>query len=203
MVCVVPALVIKNTAAELGFDERVSTLFGKIGYSAFISFIDELNKYIVIIAYAYRRKEFDEPLAGMLVGVMISMGFVTIDNAWHIMQADKYADTWRMLTTIPVNLAFGLIMGFYSGLSKYGLDSDDLNSFGLRIRGLLTATLFHTFYSFFLFMEEYESLVTLIVIGVLVLLIQIGSNLLRGFRLHKRLAYSRKKRSKSGGSTDF
>jgi len=203
MLCVVPALVIKNTAAELGFDEHISSLFGKMGYSTFTAFVDELNKYIVIIAYAYRRKEFDEPLAGILVALMISMGFITIDNVWHTIEGDKYSDTWRMLTSIPVSLGFAVIMGFYSGLSKYGLDSDDLSSFGLRIRGLLTATFFHAFYNFFLFMEEYKSLLTLIVIAIILLLVQVGANLLRGMRLHKRLAYSRKKRSKSSSSLDF
>ena len=203
MICVVPALIIKNTAAELGFDEKINSLFGKMGYAAFTGFVDELNKYIVIVAYAYRRKEFDEPLAGMLVTVMIAMGFVTVDNVWHIIEADKYSETWRMLTAIPVSLCFALIMGFYSGLSKYGLDADDLSSFGLRVRGLLTATFFHAFYNFFLFMEEYRSLVGLIVVATLLMLIQVGANCIRGFRLHKRLIYSRKKRSKSGSSIDF
>jgi RsiW-degrading membrane proteinase PrsW (M82 family) len=204
MVCVIPALVIKNTAAELGYAERnVSTLFGKIGFASFTAFVDELNKYIVIIAFAYRKKEYDEPLAGILVTIMIALGFLTIDNAWHIMQGDKFSDTWRMITVIPVGIAIAIIMGFYSGLSKYGLDSDDLSSFGLRLRGLLAATFFHAFYNFFLFMEEYKSLTTVIIIGLILLTFQVGSNLFRAIRLHKRLAYSRKKRTRSSSSSDF
>lgn len=204
MICVIPALVIKNTAAELGYLERnVSTLFGKIGFASFSAFVDELNKYIVIIAFAYRKKEYDEPLAGILVTIMISLGFLTIDNAWHIIQGDKFSDTWRMLSSIPIGIAVAIIMGFYSGLSKYGLDSDDLSSFGLRVRGLLAATFFHAFYNFFLFMEEYKSLTMVIVIGLLLLAFQIGSNLLRAVRLHKRLAYSRKKRTRSSSSQEF
>lgn len=201
MVCVVPSLVIKHTAAELGFDDTVRSLFGKIGFGTFTAFVDEFNKYIVIIAFAYRKKEFDEPLAGILVAIMISMGFIAAENAWHVMDIDaddRYTNTWRMLTCIPVNLAFAIIVGFYSGLSKYGMDSDDLSSFSLRIRGLATATFFHGFYNFFLFMEEYQSLVTLIVIASILLLVQIGLNLMRSSRLHTRLMYSRKKRSKNG-----
>lgn len=204
MLCVIPALVIKNTAGELGYAERnMRTLFSKIGYSAFSAFVDEFNKYIVIISFAYRKKEYDEPMAGILVTIMIAMGFLTIDNAWHVFQADKYSDTWRMLTSIPVGICVAIIMGYYSGLSKYGLDSDDLSSFGLRLRGLLAATFFHGFYHFFLFMEDYKSLTTVIVIGVILLLFQVGSNLLRASRLHKRLSYSRKKRSRSNSSLEF
>lgn len=198
MITVIPALVIKYTASQLGFDENVTSLFSRIGYSVFSAFNDEFNKYIVIIAYAYRRREFDEPLAGILVATMIGLGFITANNAWHIMEADKYADTWRMLLSIPLSMAVATMMGFYSGLSKYGLDSDDLSSFGLRIRGLMTAVIFHGFYNFFLFMEEYQSLITLIVIGVLILLFQLALNLFRAFRLHSRLMYSRSKRRGSG-----
>lgn len=204
MVCVIPALVIKNTAGELGYAEKnMHTLFAKIGFSGFSAFVDELNKYIVIIAFAYRKKEFDEPFAGILICFMIAMGFITVDNLWHIIQGDKYSDTWRMITVIPVGLALAVIMGFYSGLSKYGLDADDLSSFGLRVRGLITAAIFHTAYHFFLFMEDYKSLTTVIVIAIILLIFQLGSNLLRANRLHKRLAYSRKKRSRSGSSLEF
>jgi len=198
MVTVVPSLVIKFTAAQLGLDESVHSLFGKIGFSMFTAFIDELNKYIVIIAYAYRKREFDEPLAGILVAVVISLGFVTVDNAWHILDNDKYADSWRILTSIPMSLCFAVLMGYYTGMSKYGLDADDLSSFSYRARGLIIATIFHGAYNFFLFMEEYKSLTTLIIIGLLILLSQVGLNLFRARRLHLRLVYSRLKRNKSG-----
>lgn len=196
LITVIPALVIKYTAAELGLDENINSLFGRIGFSVFTGFIDELNKYIVIIAYAYRRREFDEPQAGIFVTMLIALGFVTGDNAWHIIQADKYSDTWRILTSIPMSLLVGVLMGFYSGMSKYGLDSDDLSSFGLRIRGLVTAALFHGFYNFFLFMEEYNSLITLIVIGIIIALFQVGICVFRARRLHSRLVYSRIRRTK-------
>jgi len=203
MVTVIPSLVIKYTAGQLGLDESVHSLFGKIGYSMFTGFVDELNKYIVIIAYAYRRREFDEPLAGILVAIVISLGFVTVDNAWHIFDDDKYSNTWRILTSIPVSMCLAVLMGYYTGMSKYGLDADDLSSFSFRIRGLLIATFFHGAYNFFLFMEEYKSLITLIVIGGLILLAQVVLNLFRARRLHLRLVYSRIKRNKTGSESVF
>jgi len=198
MLTAIPALVIKYTAAELGFDDQINSLFGRIGFSVFTGFIDELNKYIVIIAYAYRRREFDEPQAGIIVTLLIALGFVTGDNIWHILQADKYSDTWRIIASIPMSLLVGVMMGFYSGMSKYGLDSDDLSSFGLRIRGLVTAALFHGFYNFFLFMEEYKSLIALIIIGFMIVLFQVGLCIFRARRLHSRLIYSRMRRTKNG-----
>jgi RsiW-degrading membrane proteinase PrsW (M82 family) len=195
MVTVIPSLIVKYAATELGLSEKTYSLFGKIGYSIFSAFIDEINKYIIIIAYAYRKREFDEPVAGILVCIMIGLGFTTFENLWHIMDDDKYSGTWRMLTAIPMSIVVAIVLGYYAGLSKYGLDADDLSSFGLRVRGLLTAVFFHAFYNFFLFMEEYKSLTALIVIALIIVIIQIGVNLLRASRLHTRLKYSRRKRS--------
>ena len=192
---VIPSLIIKHTAAELGFGERINSLFGKIGFAAFSGFVDELNKYIIIIAYAYRKKEFDEPMAGILICIMIGMGFITAENVWHLADSDKYIDSWRMLFSIPVALICAIILGYFSGLSKYGLDADDLSSFGLRFKGLALAVLFHSFYTFFLFMEDYKSLTTLIVLVSAIALIQVGLNLYRAQRLHTRLKFSRKRRS--------
>jgi len=195
MITVIPALIIKYAASELGFTERAYSLFGKIGFSVFNAFVDELNKYIIIIAYAYRKREFDEPLAGILVCVMIGLGFSTFENIWHILDNDKFAGTWRMITVIPMSILVAVILGYYSGLSKYGLDSDDLSSFGLRLRGLLTAIFFHAFYNFFLFMEEYRSLLILIIVAIAIVVGQVAVNLFRADRLHTRLKYSRRKRS--------
>jgi len=203
MITVIPALIIKYAASELGFTERAYSLFGKIGFSAFNAFVDELNKYIIIIAYAYRKREFDEPLAGILVCVMIGLGFSTFENIWHILDNDKFAGTWRMITVIPMSILVAVILGYYSGLSKYGLDSDDLSSFGLRLRGLLTAIFFHAFYNFFLFMEEYRSLLILIIVAIAIVVGQVAVNLFRADRLHTRLKYSRRKRSGTSEESVF
>jgi RsiW-degrading membrane proteinase PrsW (M82 family) len=196
-VCVIPAYIIKFTALEMGLSDKSSTLFGKIGTSAFQAFIDEFNKYIVIIAFAYKKKEFDEPLAGILITLMIGMGFVTADNIMHMLSTnDKFSDTWRVITLVPVSVLFAIIMGFNAGMSRYGLDTDDVNSFLLRFRGLFVATLFHTFYKFILFMEEYKSLMFIITLVGLAGIILAFYLYFKAIRLHKRLVASRKRKSK-------
>ncbi len=202
MIPVIPALVIKYTASEFQFNERLDTLFGKIGYGLFLGALYEIHKYIIIVAYAYRQREFDEPLAGILITIMIGLGFTFAENGWYIISGNEdYSGTWRVLVSIPLSLVCATVMGFYTGLSKYGLDTDDLSSFGLRMRGLGTAILFHSFYNFFLFMEEYESLVPLIIIGCLIMALTLVLNIIRARRLHTRLIYSRKRREKNWGSS--
>lgn len=211
LLTVIPAVMIKFTAGQLGFKPESgeysaasNVLFSNLSYAFFSSFVDELNKYVVIAAFAFRRKEFDEPLAGILVSVMIAMGFTLSQNLIYIIQEDElYINTWRMLTSIPASLCFAVLMGYNTGMSKYGLDSDDLSSMGLRMRGLFIATLFHAFYFFFLFLSDYKSVMTLMVIAGLILLIQVGLCLFRARRLHVRLMYSRSRRTKQSYDNPF
>jgi RsiW-degrading membrane proteinase PrsW (M82 family) len=198
---VIPAMVIKYTASEFRFDENtLDTLFGKIGYGLFLGVLFELLKYMVIVAYSFRQREFDEPLAGILITLMIGLGFTFGENAWYILSGSEfYSGTWRLLISIPAALACATTMGFYAGLSKYGFDTDDVGSFGLRMRGLGTAILFQSFYNFFLNMKEYKDLVGLIVIGTIAISGLLTWNIFRARRLHTRLIYSRKRREKTWG----
>jgi len=193
---VIPAVVIKSTAGEFGINQEVTTLFGKIGYATFTAFVDEFNKYIVIIAFLYRKKEFDEPLSGMILTTMIGLGFITGDNLIHaFLPEDSYADTWRMYTGIAVSIPIAMSMGFYTGMSKYGMDTDDVNSLLFRWRGLIIATFWHGFYNFFLFMEEYSTITPLIIIGLLLLLAHLVNIVFKSLKLHSRLMTSRRKRT--------
>ena len=207
---VIPAIMIRKTAEELGFKLETSystvnnILFTNLGIAFFSAFIDELNKYIVIVAYAYRRKEFDEPLAGILVAVMIALGFTLSQNLFFIFREDSnYLNTWRMFSSIPFSICFAIILGFNAGMSKYGLDSDDLSSFGLRMKGLFLAVLYHAFYDFFLFVEDYGSVSFILTVVILVLLGQVALSLFRARRLHVRLMYSRSRRNKQSMDSPF
>jgi RsiW-degrading membrane proteinase PrsW (M82 family) len=207
---VIFGFMVKYVAGQLGFKPETgdysavsNVLFTNLTYSFFSGFVDEFCKYLVIVAYAYRRKEFDEPLAGIFVTIMIAMGFTTMENIIHIFMQDNYVDSWRMLINIPVSICLAIVMGYFAGMSKYGLDSDDLSSMGLRMRSLFLASLFHAFYTFFLFLNDYKSVMTLMIIAGLILLIQVGLNIFRARRLHVRLMYSRSRRSKQAYDNPF
>jgi len=196
VIVVIPAIVIKSTAAEFGINYQVTTLFGKIGFGMFTAFVDEFNKYIVIIAFLYKKKEFDEPLAGIILCLFIGLGFATGDNIiHHFLPEDIYSGTWRMPMGVIFSIPVAISMGFYTGMSKYGMDTDDVNSLIYRWRGLIMATFWHGFYNFFLFMEEYATLSPLIGIGAILLLGHMVAIIFKSLKLHSRLITSRRKRT--------
>ena len=119
-----------------------------------VALTEELGKFLVLRYYAYTRKSFDEPLDGIVYGVMISMGFATLEN---ILYVSKYAGLGqgyqiaflRMFTAVPAHATFGVLMGYYVGKAKF----DAVNNTRLLLAGLFWAVLFHGAYDYCLFLQ--------------------------------------------------
>lgn len=106
--------------------------FGAVGFS------EEFSKFIMLRLYAYRLKAFDEPLDGIVYGVMISMGFATLENINYVMSYGFGTAIVRMFLSVPAHGCFGVIMGYYVGLAKF-----DKARAGRQMRiGILLAVFF-------------------------------------------------------------
>jgi RsiW-degrading membrane proteinase PrsW (M82 family) len=132
------------------------TVSGAAVYAFFIvAFIEEICKFLGIRYFAYTRKEFDEPLDGIVYGVMVGMGFATIEN---ILYVEKFASTGlgyqvafqRMFLSVPAHGTFAVIMGYFVGKAKF----DKNNEILFMILGVAGAILFHGTFDFFLFVKD-------------------------------------------------
>jgi len=159
-----------------------------------VALTEELGKFLVLRYYAYTRKSFDEPLDGIVYGVMISMGFATLENVLYVA---KYAGSGqgyqiaflRMFTAVPAHAAFGVLMGYYVGKAKF----DAVNRRGLLLAGLFWAVLFHGAYDYCLFLQGLPAIKNIISDGLLfagaIASFIIGIRLsLKHIRMHRRLS---------------
>jgi RsiW-degrading membrane proteinase PrsW (M82 family)/ribosomal protein S18 acetylase RimI-like enzyme len=138
------------------FKDIPSKTISGTAVSAFlvVALTEELGKFIVLRYYAYTRKSFDEPLDGIVYGVMISMGFATVENLLYV---SKYAGLGqgyqiaflRMFTAVPAHATFGVLMGYYVGKAKF----EAVNRNRLLLTGLFWAVLFHGAYDYCLFLQ--------------------------------------------------
>jgi RsiW-degrading membrane proteinase PrsW (M82 family) len=77
---------------------------------------EEACKLVVLAGFARGLKAFDEPMDGLVYGVVASLGFATLENVLYVIGA---GDGWfgialmRALTAVPAHATFGAIMGFY------------------------------------------------------------------------------------------
>ena len=136
---------------ELFFNQFPTQTISGVAISAFlvVAFTEELGKFIILRFYSYPKKSFDEPLDGIVYGIMIGMGFATLENILYVQKFGMQTGFLRMFLSVPAHATFGVLMGYHIGKAKF----DKPNSTRLLLLGLFWAVLFHGIYDFFLFLQ--------------------------------------------------
>lgn len=118
-------------------------------------FIEELSKWVMLMAAVYHWREVDEPLDGLIYGVAISLGFATLENLLYLQRLGLGVAWPRAIFAVPAHALFGGAMGFYAGRAKFDHDAPKVPPATRRRRlltdhvfCLLVPTLFHGTYDF-------------------------------------------------------
>jgi RsiW-degrading membrane proteinase PrsW (M82 family) len=83
------------------------------------AFVEELAKWVVLVAAVYPWREFDEPMDGLLYGVAIALGFASLEN-FLFLSSRGLAVAWpRAIFAVPAHALFGGCMGYYVGRTKF------------------------------------------------------------------------------------
>ena len=142
---VIPALFLEIFAKGMFTSLFLYVFFG-------IALVEEGVKYFFLKKYLFKKADFNEPMDGIVYGVMISLGFATVENIAYVLNNEGQeinVALMRMFTAIPLHAACGVILGYFVGLAKF---SDNKNI--LLYKGLFLATLVHGLYNYFIFLGE-------------------------------------------------
>jgi RsiW-degrading membrane proteinase PrsW (M82 family) len=108
---------------------------------------EELMKFAVVRFYAARHRQFNEPLDGMVYGVVAALGFAATENIAYSLNQGWGVTLFRSCTAIPLHAAVGAIMGHYVAGSRFARPGER-RSLG---RALLIPIMVHACYDFPLF----------------------------------------------------
>jgi len=151
MAATLPALLVQLRAEDVRTEPWRHSIASYVWYAfAVVALSEEGSKFLVLRFYAYPKKVFREPFDGILYGVMIGMGFATVENIEYVYKFGLETGVSRFFLAIPAHAAFAVLMGYPVGRAKF----ERHRSFGLLIRGLLVAVLFHGSFDFFLFVQQ-------------------------------------------------
>lgn len=81
---------------------------------------EEFFKFAVLFWWARRRRWFDEPMDGMVYGVIVSLGFATLENLLYSLQGGLGVALMRALLSVPGHAFWGAIMGYFVALAHFG-----------------------------------------------------------------------------------
>ena len=90
---------------------------------------EESLKLLILYAIVIKRKEFNEPMDGIVYGVAVSLGFATYENYDYVfrlaLEWKEYGVTpedvaiWRSYSAVPMHGLNGCLMGFYFGMYAF------------------------------------------------------------------------------------
>ncbi len=122
-----------------------------------VALTEELSKYLLLRRFIYPKKDFNEPIDGIVYGVMVGLGFATLENLLYVFNANNNGLSTalgRAFTAVPAHAAFGVLMGAYIGLAKFFPEKRTIYTF----IGVGLAVFFHGAYDFFLMQQVYEGM---------------------------------------------
>jgi RsiW-degrading membrane proteinase PrsW (M82 family) len=80
--------------------------------------LEESLKFLVLYYYAYKLKNFDEPMDAIVFATTISLGFAAVENIEYVAMADNQQAAFdiafaRAFSAIPLHALCGVIMGLF------------------------------------------------------------------------------------------
>jgi protease PrsW len=155
---------------------RVLVLFLVVGP------VEELCKLLAVTSYAYRQREFDEPLDGGVYSATAALGFAAIENVIYLSQNSPLLVLLRGPLSNPGHALFSSFWGLSLSRAK---SAPNLVSqrIPLIVRGWLLASLLHSVFDTLLLASEYINIIFFyVVIAVLLSLF---------FWVRKQIVYHR------------
>jgi len=146
----VPALALNLAGQSLFIDFFGSTRLSHVLVLFFVvGPVEELLKLLVVYFYAYRRKEFDEPLDGVIFSATAALVFAAVENVIYLLRNDPTLVLLRGPLSNPGHALFSALWGLSLSKAKAAP-----NLFSERApviaRGFLMASLLHSLFDLLL-----------------------------------------------------
>lgn len=195
IVAVVPAVLLEYGLS--GVQDRLFAARSVQGqlFGAFIvaAAVEETVKFLACRWYAYPKKDFNEPLDGIVYMVMVAAGFATLENVFYVFSGDTgglSTGIMRMFLAVPGHAYWGVIIGYFMGQAKF--KALWIQRFGLMLLGLVVAILLHGMYDGLLFLQETDlfSQYGIVLFGGAILTALLGYILaFKAIKKHRLLSY--------------
>ncbi len=155
-----------------------------------IAAFEETVKLLAFYLGAWRSKDLDEPLDGILYGIAAALGFASVENVIYLIATgDAAVVAYRSFTATLGHVVFTGSMGFFFGVARF---RSQPQRFLLMAVGFLLAVGLHGLYDLFLLPDHGKlgllSLLGLLPLGLLFLGLKIRWSRARSARYHPELA---------------
>jgi RsiW-degrading membrane proteinase PrsW (M82 family) len=130
-----------------------------------VALFEELSKFIAVRVLAYRSRQFDETMDGVIFGIAAGLGFAAVENVFYVLQYGGAVALFRAFVSVPGHAFYGAIMGYYLARAKFDKKP------WLAVVGLGIAMLLHAIFDT---VAQSAGLLALIVLPAFVWIVYFG-----------------------------
>ncbi|MBS7650748.1 MAG: PrsW family glutamic-type intramembrane protease [Candidatus Bathyarchaeia archaeon] len=148
---ILPTLILENLGSIIvpGPEEGANIIHVVAYYFVVIAFVEESMKLLAVRVKAYRSREFNEVMDGIVYSCAAALGFATVENILYVTQRGIEVGVLRAVLSVPGHALDSGMFGFFLGLAKFR----ERGGSGITFSGLLLATVFHGLWDTFLALD--------------------------------------------------
>ena len=133
------------------FYDQASIEFAWMENTVGVALVEEFSKWLVIMIFVWKNKNFDYRYDGIVYAVSASLGFAALENVLYIINYGTGISIGRAIFAIPGHATFGVFMGFWLSRAKtFWLDGKKLRMKICKLFSLCIPMFIHGFYDFLL-----------------------------------------------------
>lgn len=131
-----------------------------LGYSSYnfmkvliFAFVEEASKLTVLYFFIQKNSSFDDIYDGFVYSSLIALSFGAFETVMYVFSESDFSSMINLalvrgITSIPLHLICGIVMGYYVGTEKFA-KTKRISIFKLFM-SLLLPTIIHTIYNYYL-----------------------------------------------------
>ncbi len=116
-----------------------------------VALVEEFSKWLVLMLFVWKNKNFDYRYDGIVYAVSASLGFAALENVLYVMSYGTGVSIGRAIFAIPGHATFGVFMGYWLSRAKnFWLDGKKIRMKICKLFSLAIPMFIHGAYDFLL-----------------------------------------------------
>ena len=152
---------------QVRFQSSLPPVTSLVGYFFWVGLVEESFKFLAVRLTAYRSREFNEVMDGMIYMISAALGFAATENVGYLLGLGLSVWFLRAILSYLGHVSFSAILGYYLGKAKMeGRKS-------LLWLGFLLSVSLHCLYDSFLVAGHVNKSGFLVLLGALVWMVSL------------------------------
>lgn len=116
-----------------------------------LALVEEYSKLVVLYLFISKNKSFDDIYDGFVYSTLISLSFGVFETLLYVFKEPNFSSMTslailRSITTIPLHLICGIVMGYYVGVEKFSWGTH--KRINKLLMSLIIPTIIHFIYNY-------------------------------------------------------